>query len=378
MSVDPASVGASLATPSDRLAHARPAALGGLVGGALGGALGGGVGDSIYRLAPPDAASAVAGAVVGALVWGAASAAAGSLAGLLLTPRLGGKRAARWLGFTGFVASVGAANAATTGSALGGAVAFAAGLALLLALALAVRWLVGAFVRHRALRWAGLAFLALCLAGEVYERAAPPRAFASSLSAPDGPVVQLRSAGIPVLGPIARHHWLAAFDPETGRWHRWEVWQTKDRVPTAWGHVHQDLSDVDEDVGGGPESVVQEWRGDEARRLLAVLRDSERFPERDTYIAWPGPCCNTYVRWVFQEAGVACDLDPTALGKDHGGPLSVATTSTRTGLEVETAAAGVKVGALDGVEAHLLGFTFGADAWPPAVKTPLGRLGFRE
>jgi hypothetical protein len=36
------------------------------------------------------------------------------------------------------------------------------------------------------------------------------------------------------------------------------------------------------------------------------------------------------------------------------------------------------VGLRDGLEAHLLCLTLGIDAWPPAYKTPVGRLGFRE
>jgi hypothetical protein len=38
----------------------------------------------------------------------------------------------------------------------------------------------------------------------------------------------------------------------------------------------------------------------------------------------------------------------------------------------------VKAGLADGLELHLLTFTFGLDAWPPAIKTPLGRVGFDD
>jgi hypothetical protein len=36
----------------------------------------------------------------------------------------------------------------------------------------------------------------------------------------------------------------------------------------------------------------------------------------------------------------------------------------------------VKAGLRDGVELHLLTFTCGIGTWPPAIKTPLGRVGF--
>jgi hypothetical protein len=47
-------------------------------------------------------------------------------------------------------------------------------------------------------------------------------------------------------------------------------------------------------------------------------------------------------------------------------------------VQLEASLAGVKAGALDGVEIHLLCLTVGVDTWPAGVKTPLGRFGFPE
>jgi hypothetical protein len=47
-------------------------------------------------------------------------------------------------------------------------------------------------------------------------------------------------------------------------------------------------------------------------------------------------------------------------------------------VQAETSGLGCKVGLFDGVDVHFLCFTFGLDAWPPAVKSPLGRVSFSE
>ena len=39
---------------------------------------------------------------------------------------------------------------------------------------------------------------------------------------------------------------------------------------------------------------------------------------------------------------------------------------------------GLKLGLADGLELHCLCLTIGVDFWPPATKTPFGRLGFAE
>ena len=53
------------------------------------------------------------------------------------------------------------------------------------------------------------------------------------------------------------------------------------------------------------------------------------------------------------------------------GWVSLGTTTTRTGLELETPYLGVQAGLVEGVELHLLCMTIGVGIWPPQLKLPL-------
>lgn len=223
-----------------------------------------------------------------------------------------------------------------------------------------------------------LFWLLLCLLGEGCSTLRTP-AWTDVTRAPSEAVVQLRCATLPgMLRLVSVHYWFVAFDPGPRRWQRWEVWQEADCGGTSWGHVHRDLWDADHGVGGGPYRIRAEWRGAPARDLLGVLQRSGAYPERDRYHAWPGPNSNTYVAWVLREARVGADLDPLAVGKDWLGIVGAGTTTTRTGVQVESPLVGTKIGLKDGVELHLFCATFGIGLWPPAIKTPFGRLGFAE
>src|SRR5262249_27590407 len=114
------------------------------------------------------------------------------------------------------------------------------------------------------------------------------------------------------------------------------------------------------------------------RDLIAALHESPTYPNRDRYLAWPGPNSTTYIAWVFRQSGVSADLHPMGLGKDYLGTFGAGITTTRTGLQAETPLLGLKVGLLDGLELHFIGFTLGIDTWPSALKTPFGRVGFDE
>ena len=129
-------------------------------------------------------------------------------------------------------------------------------------------------------------------------------------------VVQLRRAGIPLLGWIAAHYWFVVIDGE--RRERWEVWQTKAAGGRSFGHLHCDLKPPEANVGGGPTQLIAEWRGDQALALQRAL--SENYPYCDTYRYWPGPNSNTYVAWVLRQAGIDYPLGRLAVGKNF--PLS--------------------------------------------------------
>src|SRR5919108_6244418 len=113
----------------------------------------------------------------------------------------------------------------------------------------------------------------------------------SALRSPS--VVQLRCATLPhLLRPIAVHYWFAVCDVTPSRWHRWEVWQTKDAGGQSIGHVHCDLRHPDCGVGGGAYRLAAEWDGSAAQAICAVLTRAQDYPHRDRYRAWPGPNSN--------------------------------------------------------------------------------------
>ena len=125
--------------------------------------------------------------------------------------------------------------------------------------------------------------------------------------------VELRYAPLPWIGAFAWHYWFVVCD-DTGR-HRWEVWQTKNAGGTCIGHVHCDLKDPDDGVGGGPSRRVMEWDGEAARRLADVLKNAKAYPYCEEYRMWPGPNSNTFVAWVLREAGIEHALNPRGIGR---------------------------------------------------------------
>jgi hypothetical protein len=347
-------------------------ALGGHFGGLVAGGLGGGVGALINDVGVPDEGHILRAVAWGAGVLGVAGALAGAPTGVL-GARRGRLAPYLWPAAATFWAGSAASIEATQGDWLSAVRTFVVGTALLVGL-------IALADRLRPLlwkaRWLLLGWLLLCLTGEGYSRLRPaPPAPPSPPS--DELVVQLRSAALSgPLGTLARHHYFVAFDPAAGRPHRWDLWQYANSGGASWGHVHRDLLDPDADLGGGPPRVECAWQGDEARALLAALGRSAEYPYRGGYVALPGPNCNTYVAWVLRQAGASFDLDPRALGKDYLGPVGAGTTTTSSGVQAESTLVGAKLGLRDGAEMHLLTFTCGLDVWPPAIKTPAGRIGF--
>jgi hypothetical protein len=127
--------------------------------------------------------------------------------------------------------------------------------------------------------------------------------------------VELRYAPLPYIGLIAWHYWFVVRDGTSH--HRWEVWQTKNAGGSCIGHVHCDLKQPEDGVGGGPSRLANEWAGEEALRIARVLGQAENYPYCGTYRMWPGPNSNTFVAWVLRQAGIELTLNPRGIGKNY-------------------------------------------------------------
>jgi hypothetical protein len=126
--------------------------------------------------------------------------------------------------------------------------------------------------------------------------------------------VELRYAPLPFIGAIAVHYWFVVHD-DAGACHRWEVWQTKNAGGTAVGHVHRDLKEPADGVGGGPSRVAAEWTGEQAARIAAVLAQPKSYPHAQRYRYWPGPNSNSFVAWVLRQAGIQYALHWKGIGR---------------------------------------------------------------
>jgi hypothetical protein len=236
----------------------------------------------------------------------------------------------------------------------------------------------GQTASHSALCRLVVVLLLLLSAGEAHSRCAARSGILQPVHAGEMEV-RLCYARLPsVLKPVAAHAFLLAYDPQRRQWNRWEVWQNSSQCGTSWEYVHLNLLAPQSGVGGGAPWVARVWRGADARRLFEVLQHPAAYPHHNRYSPWPGPNSNTFVAWVLKEAGVPVDFSPLAIGKDYRGLIGGGVTSTRTGLQLETPLLGLKAGVKDGVELHVMAVTLGIDLWPPALKTPFGRIGFRE
>ncbi|MCA9646423.1 MAG: DUF3750 domain-containing protein [Myxococcales bacterium] len=194
--------------------------------------------------------------------------------------------------------------------------------------------------------------------------------------------VMLLSGALPKpVSAVARHPWLA-FRERDGEWERYEVASSSPRPPLGTVRYHRMHPLTDFAAGGGDVRVHGSWHGNKATEAIQCLRrEVPRYPDKNIYRAWPGPNSNTFIDYMLRECDLPADLPSTAIGKDYRGLVFGASLSSGgTGIQLETAIVGAKVGLTEGVEVHLFQMAWGIDFWPPALIVPIGpgRFGFDD
>lgn len=183
--------------------------------------------------------------------------------------------------------------------------------------------------------------------------------------------VALLTGGLaPPMNDIARHPWFAVRKQGEVEWKVYEVPNPgveRDPFREHAPYVDPILHKV--------------WRGAEADRAAACLeREAGPWLKRLNYRFYPGPNSNTFGAMMLRACKLSASLPATAIGKDWRGLVGAGRTTERTGVELMTALAGIRIGLKEGLSIHVLGLEFGIDLWPPALIVPLGpgRIGFAD
>ena len=128
--------------------------------------------------------------------------------------------------------------------------------------------------------------------------------------------VDLRAAKIPWIGLIAVHYWFVITEAESKQ--RWEIWQNPQVGKRSWGHLHLNLMKDDRGVGNGNSWLEKQWQNIKAKKLAKIIRQTPtNYPYNYCYRYYPGPNSNTYVQWIFNQAGIDYQLSLRGWGKNY-------------------------------------------------------------
>lgn len=164
--------------------------------------------------------------------------------------------------------------------------------------------------------------------------------------------------------------------------HAWIVVQHANQPHLRFEYGGREGPDPFDNFTGGDVAVhavfpmSEETLRETERCLSSASRDfHDRFPD---YFPIPGPNSNTYVDLLVRACGLAVELPATCIGRDYRGAIGASVTSSRTGVQLESVVAGLKLGLVEGIEVHVLGLALGVHFWPPGLTLPVnpGRLGF--
>lgn len=191
----------------------------------------------------------------------------------------------------------------------------------------------------------------------------------------DGPAVLVKTVRIPDSEPwysrFADHTFFDLRTRADGPWVRLEVLNGKSGVRV----VPLDDGEAFEDTRWtrGVE-VLAARTGDKAgatARALLQKGHAQHARYMEGYRAWPGPNSNTFAESLLRSVpGIEARLDHNAVGKDWAWPARAGVSGTNAGVELETPIFGLQVGAVEGVEVHLLGLTLGVGLLPPTLQVP--------
>jgi hypothetical protein len=194
-----------------------------------------------------------------------------------------------------------------------------------------------------------------------------------SLAMPDDKettVALLTGTLLPPMNDLARHPWFAVRRAGQKEWQVYEL--------PYFGTARDPFK---RHSPYGDPILHRVWRGAEADRAADCLeREGQRWMQQHRYRFYPGPNSNTFGAAMLHACKLGASLPATAIGKDWRGLVGAGVTTERTGLELMTALAGIRIGLKEGIQIHFLGLEFGIDLWPPALIVPFGpgRIGFAD
>jgi len=178
-------------------------------------------------------------------------------------------------------------------------------------------------------------------------------------------------------GAFGVHTWVAVKPANAAEYTVYEVIGWRLRWSDSVVAIHQRAPDA-RWYGSAPE-LLADKRGPGADALIARIdRAAREYPYPGEYSVWPGPNSNTFTAWVVRAVPeLEVDLPPTAIGKDFLGDRLVASAPSGSGVQVSLyGLLGFTASGVEGLEVNVLGLTFGAGLFPPALKLPIiGRIG---
>lgn len=183
-------------------------------------------------------------------------------------------------------------------------------------------------------------------------------------------------------GRFAVHSWIAVKPTDAPAYTIYEVigWRKYRGLPPLV--IHQRAPDAR--WFGSTPRLLSERRGagvdDMIRRIAGATSE---YPYAEAYRVWPGPNSNTYIAYIIRRVPeLACDLPPTAIGKDYlaEGFGLIAKTPSGTGVQFSVSGLlGVTIGLREGIEINVFGLVFGIDPDDLAIKLPIvGRIALMQ